>query len=312
MDSKIPVLVIAGPTATGKSQLALELAAKFNGEIISADSMQVYKYMDIGTAKVDRIAQTLVPHHLLDVVEPDQEFSLAQYKLLADIAIDDINRRGRLPLIVGGTGLYIKAVIDNYPLSKLPYDPNCRTRLNRDWDEKGRDFMIKRLSQVDPSSALKVLDRRRIIRALEVYELTGQSQSAIQELAKEESRYRALIFALSLPRQELYDRINKRTEAMVIQGLVEEYTYLIEKGYSPRAKAMEGLGYYHAGMYVSGKWSQQEMITFLQRDTRRYAKRQFSWFRGMDKVSWLDNSNLKESILNISTAVAGKLLHVSE
>lgn len=312
MISKIPLLVIAGPTASGKSAAALELAQIFNGEIVSADSMQVYKYMDIGTAKVDLATQAQVPHHMLDVVEPDEDFSLAQYKAQADKIIQDIWRRQRLPIMAGGTGLYIKAVTENYPLEQMPFDAGCRAELNRIWDERGREYMVSWLRQVDPETAAKAMDRRRIVRALEIYELTGSSQTEIHRRAKAESPFDALIFALTLPRQRLYERIETRAEAMVIQGLIGEYIKLIERGYSPGAKAMQGLGYYHAGMYVAGSWTREEMIANLQRDTRRYAKRQLSWFRGMEDVIWLDNNNPQSSLERISLLTAGKLQQYSE
>lgn len=312
MAAKIPLLVITGPTATGKSQLAIELAKRFSGEIISADSMQVYKDMDVGTAKVANFDRQLIPHHLLDVTTPDQDFSLAQYKLLADQAIKSIYNGRKLPIMAGGTGLYIKAVVENYPLADLPFDPECRARLNKEWEEKGRDHMSALLKQVDPLAADKAQDKRRIIRALEVFRLTGRSQSEIQRRSREQSPYAPVIFALTLPRATLYARIDKRSETMVTHGLVEEYSNLVSKGYSPQAKAMQGLGYFHAGMFVTGKWSKEEMIGYLQRDTRRYAKRQLSWFRGMANVEWIDNSRPQQSLQNISDIIAGKALRVSE
>jgi len=312
MNPKIPLLVIAGPTASGKSDAAVELAKILKGEIVSADSMQVYKYMDIGTAKVDPATRAQVPHHMLDVVEPSEDFSLAQYKELADKIIQDIWQRQRLPIMAGGTGLYIRAVTENYPLEQLPFDADCRAELNRMWEERGRDFMVSWLQQVDPETAVKVKDRRRIIRALEIYRLTGSSQTEIHRQAKAENPFDALIFSLTLPRTQLYARIDARAEAMVIQGLIGEYIKLIEQGYSPAAKAMQGLGYYHAGMYVAGSWTREEMIANLQRDTRRYAKRQLSWFRGMQEVIWLDNSNPQDNVQRIPALAAGKLQPYSE
>jgi len=312
MKTKIPLLVIAGPTASGKSDIAVELAQLFNGEIVSADSMQVYKHMDIGTAKVSGEIRARVPHHMLDVAEPDADFSLAQYKEQADRIIQDIWQRGHLPLLVGGTGLYIKAVVENYPLDKLPYDASCRAELNRLWDERGKDYMVRWLEAVDPEAAARSKDRRRIIRALEVYRLTGMSQTEIHRRGKVESPYDAVIFALTLPRTRLYQRIDARAADMVAHGLLEEYMGLLEKGYSPESKAMQGLGYYHAGMHVAGCWSREEMIAHLQRDTRRYAKRQLSWFRGMEAVIWVDNSNPLASIKRISEFAAGKVQQYSE
>jgi tRNA dimethylallyltransferase len=312
LKTKIPLLVIAGPTASGKSDVAVKLALIFNGEIVSSDSMQVYKYMDIGTAKVSMAIRAQIPHHMLDIVEPDADFSLAQYKEEADKVIKDIWQQGHLPLLVGGTGLYIRAVIENYPLDKLPFDATCRDELNRIWDERGGEYMLAWLEKVDAVTAAKAKDRRRIVRALEVYKLTGMSQTEIHRRGKAESPYAPIILALTLPRPQLYQRIDSRAEEMVTQGLLEEYEDLLKRGYSTGDKAMQGLGYYHAGMHIAGYWSREEMIANLQRDTRRYAKRQLSWFRGMEAVSWVDNSNPPASIERISQLVAGKIQQYSE
>lgn len=303
---KIPLLVVAGPTASGKSDAAVELADKLVGEVVSADSMQIYKYMDIGTAKVDMETRQRVPHHMLDVVEPDAEFNLADYKELAEGVCKDIWQRGKLPIMAGGTGLYIRAVCENFPLEQLPHDQACRERLNDMWDNKGQDYMLNWLNKVDPTTASRVNDRRRIIRALEIYELTGRASAVIQQEARESSPFEPILYALALPRPVLYDKINARAELMVIQGLIGEYISLINKGYSPDCNAMMGLGYRHCRMHVEGKWSVSEMVEHLQRDTRRYAKRQLTWFRSMDMVH-LDNANTRQAIERIFKNLQEKL-----
>ena len=312
MPEKIPLLVIAGPTAVGKSGVAVDLALKLNGEVVSADSMQVYKHMDIGTAKIDEATQTLVPHHMLDVVEPDQDFNLADYKSLAEARCKDIWKQGKVPILAGGTGLYIKAIVDNFPLEQLPHDQACRDELNRVWDLKGQDFMSQWLHRVDQDSAPRALDRRRIIRALEVHELTGRALSRIQTEAKEKSAFAPSLFALTLPRPKLYEKIEARTELMVIQGIVGEYTSLINRGYDPGSNAMMGLGYRHCGMYIQGLWTLDEMKENLKMDTRRYAKRQMTWFRGMQGMDFIDNTDPVLTVQRIYQRVAGNIGYYSE
>lgn len=305
MPEKIPLLVIAGPTAAGKSDVAVELALKLDGEVISADSMQVYKYMDIGTAKVDADTQAMVPHHMLDIVEPHEDYSLAEYKEQASAVALGIWGRSKLPILVGGTGLYLRAITDNYPLEQLPHDPDCRAELNQTWDQRGREYMQAWLERVDPDTAGKVQDRRRIVRALEVFLLSGKAASRIQREARAVNPFSTLQFALTLDRPKLYAKIDARAELMVIQGLVGEYISLIERGYSPQANAMLGLGYRHSGMYVQGLWTLEEMKVQLKQDTRRYAKRQLSWFRGMEDMVWLDNWQPQATVARILSSVAG-------
>lgn len=305
MAERIPLLVIAGPTASGKSDAAVELALELGGEVISADSMQVYKYMDIGTAKVDAETRARIPHHMLDIVEPDQDYSLAEYKVQATAVARDVWSRGRLPIMAGGTGLYIRAITDNYPLEQMPYDPDCRAELNEMWEQRGREYMEAWLQRVDPVTAAKVRDRRRIVRALEIFVLSGKPASRIQREAREVNPFQPLQFALTLERVRLYEKIDTRAESMVNRGLIGEYTSLIERGYSPEANAMQGLGYRHCGMYLQGLWTLEEMKGQLKQDTRRYAKRQLSWFRGMEGMTWLDNSDPRVTIAKILNSVAG-------
>lgn len=312
--AEIPLLVIAGPTASGKTSVAIDVALAIGGEIISADSMQVYKYMDIGTAKATPEQRALVPHYLLDVVEPHEEYSLADYQEQAVAAAKDIYSRGKLPLLVGGTGLYIRAVVDNYPLKDIPHQEACRHWLQGQWLVRGQERMRQWLQAVDPISAARIAynDQRRTIRALEVWLLAGSSLGELQQEAKKKSPFRAISFALFHPREHLYDLINRRTLEMIKSGLVGEYKQLTARGYSPQCKSMQGLGYRHAGMYVQGQWDIAEMTTELQQDTRRYAKRQLTWFRGIPEMQWLDNRNPQETATTICHAIAGKLNSHSE
>lgn len=303
---RIPLLVIAGPTASGKSAAAVELALRLGGEVVSADSMQVYKYMDIGTAKVDQETRARIPHHMLDIIEPDQDYSLAEYKVQAESVCKDIWLRGRLPIMAGGTGLYIKAITENYPLEHMPHDSHCREELNRVWNAQGEEYMLQWLRRIDPEIAGKISDRRRIIRALEIFELTGKAPSQIQSDARAASPFLPFIFALTLPRPQLYEKIEARTELMVIQGLIGEYISLIKQGYSPQCNSLQSLGYRHSGLHVQGIWSREEMIEHLKQDTRRYAKRQLTWFRGMQGITWLDNTEPESAVQRIYTMVAGK------
>lgn len=309
---KIPLLVIAGPTASGKTAVAVELAQSLQGEVVSADSMQVYKYMDIGTAKVDKETRNLVPHHMLDLVEPDQDYSLADYKTQAVEACQEIWSRGRLPIMAGGTGLYIKAVTDNFPLEQLPTSQECRDELNNIWDNRGKDYMSQWLCKIDPETAAKAYDRRRVIRALEIFQLTGRAPSVIQREARESSPFYPFVFALTLPRPQLYLKIEARTDIMVNLGIVGEYISLIERGYPADCNSMQGLGYRHCGMYVQGIWTLEQMKEQLKQDTRRYAKRQLTWFRGMQEIHWQDNTEPELAVQRISTMVAGKFDQYSE
>lgn len=295
---RAPLLIIAGPTATGKSAVAVQLAQRLRSEVVSADSMQVYKYMDIGTAKIGEAEKEGVSHHMLDLVEPDDDFSLARYKQMATAICLNLAQQGKIPVLAGGTGLYIKAITENYPLHLLPHDRHCRCDLEKQWRQKGGAVMYRQLAQVDPLAASRInpADRRRIIRALEVYSITGRAPAEIQRQAKSDNPFAPLVTVLDLPRNQLYRRIDQRAEKMVNSGLVGEYNKLIAMGYPADCNAMQGLGYRHSGMYVKGLWTKEQMLALLQRDTRRFAKRQLSWFRAMADICWLKNTCPAETI----------------
>lgn len=282
-----PLIAILGPTAVGKSALALNLAREFRGEIVSADSRQVYRGMDIGTAKPSADERRAVPHHLLDVVDPDEEFTLAQYQARAYAAIAEIHARGHIPFLVGGSGLYVRAVLEGLAIPRVAPNRARRAELQR----QAPAALYARLQQLDPRAAAQIdpHNTRRVIRALEVCERAGKPISALQTLAA--PNYRILRIGLTLPRQELYRRINIRVDAMLAAGLVDEVRALLVRGYAPDLPAMSGLGYRHIAAYLRGKTSYEEAVRVLKRDTRRFVHHQYSWFRLDDaRICWFDLS----------------------
>ena len=302
---KGPLLVIVGPTAVGKTALSLSLAQAFRGEIVSGDSMQVYRYMDIGTAKATEEERKRVPHHLIDIVDPDYPFSVEEYQRLARRAIEDIHRRDRLPMLVGGTGLYIQAVTHEYILPGVEGNPALREALHRFADEEGNERLWEKLKAVDPDTAARLHpnDRRRIIRALEVYEGTGIPFSKLQRKAS--PRYDTLWIGLTMPREQLYDRINRRVDQMLEEGLVEEVKALRDRGYHRDLTSMQALGYKEILMYLDGEMRWDEAVEAIKRGTRKYAKRQLSWFRRLSEIHWFD-VNKPESAEEIWGLAAGK------
>lgn len=287
------VLVIVGPTAVGKTALSLALGQRLGGEVISADSRQVYRYMDIGTAKATPAERALVPHHLVDVVDPDEELTLAHYQALATAAIADIWRRGRLPMLVGGTGQYVRAVIEGWTVPGVPPDVALREALEREAALLGHEALHARLASVDPLAAARIDARnvRRVIRALEVYEHTGKPISSLQR--REPPAYNLLMLGLTLPRPALYARIDARVEAMLAQGLVDEVRWLRAQGYSDDLPSMSGLGYRQMAQHLRGEISLEEAVALIKRHTRRFVRQQYNWFRLSDeRIRWLDADHL--------------------
>jgi len=285
------VIVIFGPTASGKTRLSIELAKKIGGEIISADSMQIYKLMDIGTAKPSRDEMDGIKHYMIDEVYPDEEFSVAKFKKLALEYIKNIISKGKIPIIVGGTGLYINSLIYNIDFSEVETDWNLRKKLKREDDEKGNAYLHDKLKAIDPDAAAKihVNDVKRIIRAIEVYELTGKTISYHQKVSRlNPPEYNYIKIGLTMNREKLYDRINKRVDVMLENGLVDEVKKLVELGYDKNAIAMQGLGYKEILAYIRGECSLAEAVEILKRETRRYAKRQITWFKRIEDVYWID------------------------
>lgn len=283
-----PIVVILGPTGVGKTDTGVLVAEAIGAEIISADSMQVYLEMDIGTAKPTQEQQAQVPFHLIDVANPDEQFTAAQFQALALNAMRSIQARGKQVLIVGGTGLYIRALLCGFSLAPPANDPNVRKQLQEEAQTSGLEALYKRLQAVDPEAARRIHpnDAVRIIRALEVFELTGQPISKQQ--TRQAFRQPVLKFGLTLPRAELYERIERRVDAMLTAGFLQEVEALLAKGYSASLSSMKSLGYKHLSAYLQGKCTFEGAIALLKRDTRRFAKRQMTWFRQEPDVLWLD------------------------
>ncbi len=284
----IPLVVVVGPTAVGKSALAMELAPRFGGEIVSADSRQVYRYMDIGTAKPTLEERARVRHHLVDVVYPDEEFNVSHFQPMAYQAIGDIHRRGRLPLLVGGTGLWVWAVVEGMLIPRVPPQPEWRRQMEARAASEGAEVLYRELLAVDPAAARRIEPRnvRRIIRALEVYHATGQPISWHQR--RQPPPYSVLTIGLTVERAELYRRIDERVETQIRQGLVEETRRLAEMGYGWNLPSMSGLGYRQIGLYLRGEATLPEAIQILKHDTHRFARQQYTWLRPRDpRILWL-------------------------
>jgi tRNA dimethylallyltransferase len=286
---KTKLVVICGPTGSGKTGFAIRLARQFRGEIVGADSMQIYRHMDIGTAKPTPAEQAAAPHHMIDVVDPDQDFDAAAYATMATDTIRRIIARGGTAFVVGGTGFYIKALI--YGLFEDgPSDPAVRRRLKQQADSEAPGALHRRLEAVDRAAAARIHpnDTYRIIRALEVFAVTGEPLTVFQQRhGFRERRFDTLEIGISWPRPILYDRINRRVEAMMAQGFLEEVRQLLSSGYGSDLKSMQSLGYRHLAAVVRGDAALADAVTTLKRDHRRYAKRQLSWFGNRDAVHWL-------------------------
>ncbi|MDA8234147.1 MAG: tRNA (adenosine(37)-N6)-dimethylallyltransferase MiaA [Clostridia bacterium] len=286
-----PLIIIVGPTAVGKTAVGIELAKLIKGEIISGDSMQVYKYMDIGTAKPTMEERKGIPHHMIDILEPDEDYSVAVFQRNTEQLIPEIVGRGRLPILAGGTGLYVRSVTDRYNFTEFSVDQEYRMGLEQEAGEKGNQVLLDRLREVDPTTAarLHVNDLRRIIRALEVYHFTGQPISSYQDAhVNPEPKYNLAMFGLTMERQELYNRIDRRVDLMVEHGLVEEVRELLNRGYSPNLTSMQGLGYKEIVAFLEGQYDIDEAIRLLKRNTRHFAKRQLTWFRREQRIQWLN------------------------
>ena len=269
----------------GKSALALHLAEAFDGEIVNADSRQVYRYMDIGTAKPSPEEWQRVPHHLIDILDPDQEFTLATFLELAKKAIEDIHRRGRLPVLVGGTGQYVWALLEGWKVPRVAPDPSLRQKL----EAKGRDALYRELEEVDPDSASSIgpTNVRRMVRALEVYYLTGVPFSRTRR--KGDTPFRSLVLGLTVPRQELYRRVDGRVDIMLSEGWLDEVKGLLDRGYSPDLPSLSSLGYQELVSHLRGETSLSEAVERVKYNTHRFARHQYAWFRLKDpRIRWLE------------------------
>lgn len=313
----MPLIVIGGPTATGKSALAVYLAKLFDTEIISADSMQIYKGLDIGTAKPSKEDMNAIPHHMIDIVDPDVRFSTGEYVSLARPIIEGLHGRRKIPVVAGGTGLYIRALIDG--LCEAPKaDWRVRKRLLSAEEKHGRGYLYRRLRDVDPLSAERIEpnDTSKIIRALEVYETAGIPLSSIQEIhGFKERRYDPLIFiGITLERKNLYKRIEERVDRMIEAGLEVEVRRLVDSG-GGSLPAMQGLGYKQLAGYVRGEYSFDEAVRLFKRDTKRYAKRQLTWFRREERMRWYtvkeDMSHFEEIAGDIGNKISNFKFKIS-
>jgi tRNA dimethylallyltransferase len=301
---------IVGPTAVGKTRIAIEVAKRLNAEIISCDSMQIYRGLDIGTAKAGPMEQNGIVHHLIDVVDPDEEYSVARFQEQAKSIIEELNSRKRLPLLVGGTGLYYQALVDDYTFYPLESHQKIRRQWNNIIREKGLGYAYNYLQSIDPGYAATISanDQKRIVRAIEVYQLTGQPFSALQ--TKSQQTYKLAIVGLYLEREQLYQRINLRVEQMLANGLIKEVTVLRNKGYNLNHNSMQALGYKQVFYYLEGFLGKEEMIDEIKRETRRYAKRQLTWFRKDPRICWINPGEYSDKALlqeNISSYIEGTL-----
>lgn len=303
--NKQRILVVLGPTAVGKTELSLSLAEELGAEIISADSMQVYCGMNIGTAKASLEEQKRVKHHLIDVIEPNQSFNVADYVSSAEKILARLKKKQIVPLLTGGTGLYIDALLDGFLFPDSTADPKLRTDLQRRAEEDPMELYAE-LQRVDPESAERIHfnDLRRVIRALEVYKRTGEPISVLQrKKAQQERPYQPLYIGLTRDRAELYSRIDKRVDEMIVQGLIDEVKHILQS-YPEQPTALQALGYKEIVLYLDGKLTLDEGVELLKRDTRRYAKRQLSWFKRNKRIHWFDRTEqrdqqIKEAIIHL-------------
>ena len=295
MDRK-PLIILAGPTAVGKTSLSIRLAKETGGEIISADSMQVYRHMDIGSAKITKEEMEGVPHYLVDMLEPEEEFNVVRFQQMAEEAAERIWEKGKIPLVVGGTGFYIQALLYDIDFTENDGDESYRRRLEQKTsDEEGASELYEMLTTVDPKAAREIHPRnlKRIIRALEFHHQTGKKISEHNETQRQKSSpYNYAYFVLTDERSRLYERIDQRVDLMMEQGLLDEVRYLKERGVRKDSTAMQGLGYKELYAYLEGEYPLDEAVRIIKRDTRHFAKRQLTWFKRERDVIWADKSEI--------------------
>lgn len=296
MQNKPKVIVICGPTASGKTGLSIELAKKINGEIVSCDSMQIYKDMTIGTAKPTKEEMQGIPHYLIDFVSPDTRYSVADFKRDAEQAISKIIEKGKVPIVVGGTGLYADTLVYNIKYPEIEIDLEYRKQLEEMIEKEGLESAYQKAKEIDEEAASKISsnDKKRIMRILEIYHQTGKTKTQLEaESRLEEPPYQYMFYAIGMDREKLYERINLRVDIMIEQGLIEEVEELLKK-YKEFPTAMQGLGYKEVVEYLQGNATREEMIETLKMETRRYAKRQLTWFRKNKEIKWIDGLLPKE------------------
>lgn len=304
------IIVIVGPTAVGKTSLSISLARRLDGEIISGDSMQVYRGMDIGTAKIRPEEMEGIPHHLIDIRNPDETYSAAEFKRDVNEKVTEITEKNRIPILVGGSGLYIQAALYDFNFSDIPRDEKWTEKLMKEAGEDGIDRIYRKLKEVDPEQAEKIHpnNHRRIIRALEIYEATGKTKTEWEKEQKRESPYEPLIIGLTMEREKLYEQINRRVDQMMENGLLEEVETLYRQGYE-NTQAMKAIGYKEFIPYLEGEIMLEDAIETLKRNSRRFAKRQYTWFRNKLPVTWylINPEEKDEKFLQIINNVAGIL-----
>ncbi len=294
---KEKVIVICGPTASGKTALSIELAKKINGEIISCDSMQIYKEMNIGTAKPTKEEMQGIKHYMIDIISPDERYSVADYKKEAKKAIKEIISKGKVPIVVGGTGLYVDSLIYEIDYPKNKFDEKYREELEQEVEEQGLNALYEKAKEIDEEAIKKISpnDKKRILRILEIYHATGKNKTEQEkESRKNEPEFDYKVFALNMDREKLYDRINRRVDIMIESGLIQEVENIYRK-YNRFPTAMQGLGYKEVVDYIEKRLTKEEMIEKIKQETRRYAKRQLTWFRKNKETIWL---NAEDTIQN--------------
>ena len=300
--NKPRVIVICGPTASGKTALSIELAKKINGEIISSDSMQIYKDMNIGTAKPTREEMQGIKHYLIDFVDPDKRYSVADFKKDAENAIKEILNKGKVPIVVGGTGLYVDSLIYGIEYQDIKLDEQYRKQLEEiALQDGGLEKLYNKAKEIDNLAIRKISpnDKKRIIRILEIYKATGKTKTEQEEESRKNGvKYDYKVFAINMEREKLYDRINRRVDIMIQQGLIEEVKELLQK-YNEFPTAMQGLGYKEVVGYIENKYTKEEMIEKIKMETRRYAKRQITWFKKNKQTIWIDGLKDKQDNIQI-------------
>jgi len=310
--------ILIGPTAIGKTDLSIRLAGHLNGEIISADSMQIYRHMNIGTAKISEKEMKGIPHYLVDIVYPDEEYSVADYKNQAVEIIKDINSRGKTALLVGGTGLYINSLVYDLNFSRAAANDDIRMKYEALADRYGNEYLHSELMKIDSVSAnkIKLGDRKRLIRAIEVYEVTGKKMSdQNMNFRKESEDFNLIMLGLNMDRTKLYERINSRVDKMLEDGLVDEVAKLLEMGYHKNLTSLQGIGYKEIIMYMEGQISLDEAIEKIKRGTRNYAKRQLTWFKRDRRIKWFDIdkfSDIEDLLESILAYTYGQLKNKEE
>ena len=302
---KIPLIILTGPTAVGKTDLSIKLSKSLNAEIISADSMQIYKYMDIGSAKVTKEEMDGVVHYMIDEVTPDVPFSVSEFQVRSEKYIEEINKKGKNVLITGGTGLYLNSLIYNMDFAKSNANNEIREKLEKELQENGIDYMHEKLRSLDEEAANRIHknNTKRVIRAIEVC-MSGQKMNDFSKDLRYNEKYKPIIIVLNRDREVLYQRINKRVDIMLENGLLDEVKELLKMGYTKDMISMQGIGYKEMIKYLDGEYTYDEAIEIIKRDSRRYAKRQLTWFKRYQDAKWFDLDKyqdveiLKEDIIN--------------